>query len=380
MLKRTKLVILSILAAAILLITCAGCDIFAFTSSTTTKPGSNLVDEAWIVLSKQYVEPDKVDSTKLDRAAVEAMVDALNDPYSTYLDPDEYKLEQTQTSGTFGGIGATVGVRNGKIIIVAPIQGTPAAKAGIKAGDTIVAVNGESIDGLSVQEVVMKIRGEAGTSVKVTIQHDGESNPVEMDLIRANIDVPSVSYELRENMAYIQIYYFSDRTDEELVPFLKQLKNDGAKGIILDLRSNPGGPVETVVNVASDFLDSGMVIYLVDNTGKETSYPVRSSPVRTNLPMVVLTDNYSASGSEVLSGALQDHQRAIVAGKVTYGKGSADRWFELSDGSAIYLTVSRWLTPNRRLIEGKGIQPDYKLDLEGDDLINWAIDYLKNKK
>jgi carboxyl-terminal processing protease len=377
MLKQTRLVIFSLLTIATLFFTCTGCDLFTFTSSTTAKPDTGLVDEAWGVLSKQYVEPKKVDSTALSRAAVQGMVDALNDPYSTYLDPDEYKLEQSQQEGTFGGIGATVGVRDGKIIIVAPIPATPAAKAGIKAGDVILDVNGESIEGLSVEEVVMKIRGPAGTPVKVTIQHQDESSPVELDITRAMIDVPSVSYKMRDDMAYIQIFYFSDRTDEELIPILKQLKEDGAKGIIIDLRSNPGGPVETVVNIASDFLDNGMVMYLVDNAGKETSYPVRPSITRTTLPMVVLTDNYSASGSEVLSGALQDHQRAVIAGTITYGKGSADRWFELSDGSAIYLTTSRWLTPNRRLIEGKGIEPDYKLDLKGDDLINWAIDYLK---
>jgi carboxyl-terminal processing protease len=308
------------------------------------------------------------------------MIEALDDPYSGYYTPDEYEVLITHQQGTFGGIGATVGVRDGQIIVIAPIPGTPAAGAGVKSGDAIMAVNGELTEGLSIEDVVKKIRGPEGTSVKVTIKHEGESDPVEIEFVRAMIDVPSLSYEMRDDIAYIQIYYFSERTDEELIPVLTQLKDADAKGIILDLRSNPGGPVDTVVNVASHFLDSGVVLYLVDNKGKETSYSIdKQTEIRTNLPVVVLTDNYSASGSEVLSGALQDYRRAVVAGMTTFGKGSADRWFELSDGSAIYLTVSRWLTPNRRLIEGKGIEPDYKLDLKGDDLVNWAIDYLKGK-
>jgi carboxyl-terminal processing protease len=377
--KRLWIYLVSILITISVLLTCTGCDLFVFTKPTPTTETTGLVNEAWDIISSEYVEPDKVDATELNRAAVEAMVNALNDPYTTYLDPEEYKLNVTQQEGAFGGIGATVGMRNGHVIVIAPIPGTPAAEAGIKAGDTILAVNGTTIEGLSVEEVVLMIRGPEGTSVTITIQHEGENTPVELELVRATINVPSVTYDLRDDMAYIIISHFSDRTDEEIIPILKQVKNDGAKGIVLDLRSNPGGAVETVVNVASCFIDKGVVIYLVDNAGHETSYPVTKSEAHTDLPMVVLTDNYSASGSEVLSGALQDYKRAVIAGQVTYGKGSADRWFELSDGSAIYLTVSRWLTPNRRLIEGKGITPDYQLDLEGDDLISWAIDYLKKQ-
>jgi len=379
MFKRTRVLVTSILMTVLVLWTCTGCDIFVFTSPVPTSAGVDLVDEAWDIISQEYVEPDVIDATELNRAAVEAMVTALNDPYTAYLDPEEYELNITHQEGTFGGIGATVGVREGHIIIVAPIPGTPAARAGIKAGDIIQAVNGASIERLSVEEVVLIIRGPEGTPVKVTIIHEGEDTPVELEIIRETINVPSVTYELREGIAYIIITHFSDRTDEELLPIIRQLKTDKAAGIIIDLRSNPGGAVETVVNVASCFLDKGVVMYLVDNSGHETSYPVEKSEVHTDLPIVVLTDNYSASGSEVLSGAIQDHERGIVAGKVSYGKGSADRWFELSDGSAIYLTVSRWLTPDRRLIEGKGITPDFELDLEGDDLIIWAIDYLRKQ-
>ncbi len=377
MLYRTRTVLLALSAAAVLCF--SGCNL-SFSPVPTTSPGLGLVDETWGILSREYVQPDKVDAAALSRAAVAAMVDALNDPYSAFLDPDAYKLNLTHQQGTFGGIGATVGVRDGKIIVIAPIPGTPAANAGIRSGDIILAVNGESIEGWSIEEVIMKIRGPQGTRVRITLQRTGESAPVELELVRAMIDVPSISYELRDGIALIRIFYFSERTDEELLPILRRIKDEKPAGIIIDLRSNPGGPVDTVVNIASSFLTKGVVMYIVDNKGNETVYPVERRSVNTTLPVVVLTDNYSASGSEVLSGALQDHQRAVIAGKTTYGKGSANRWFELSDGSAVYLTVSRWLTPDRRLIEGKGIVPDYQLDLEGNDLVLWAIDYLKNNK
>ena len=376
--RSARFALASVLASIFLLSTSVGCTLIPGLTSAPPKLG--IVDEAWEVISRNYVEKDKVDSTNLGRAAVKGMVDSLNDPYTTYLDPDEYRLNITNQQGSFGGIGATVGVRNGQIIVVAPIPGTPAEKAGIKAGDAILAVNGESTAGLSIEEVVLRIRGQQGTSVTVTIRHEGETQTVDLAIVRAVIDVPSVVSEMRDSVAYIRIHFFSARTDQELTPVISGLVKSGATGIILDLRSNPGGPVDTVVDVASHFVSRGVVLYIVDNAGHETSYAVKSTTARTTLPVVLLTDNYSASGSEVLSGFFQDVKRGIVAGTQTFGKGSADQWYQLSDGSAIYLTTSRWLTPNRRLIEGKGITPDFPLDLKGDDLVNWGIDYLKNKK
>jgi carboxyl-terminal processing protease len=337
----------------------------------------SVANEVLDIISRNYVDRAKLDSTALDRGAAKGILEALDDPYSAYLEPDDYSLTISQQEGSFGGIGATVGMRDDRVIVTAPIAGTPAAAAGIQAGDAILAVNGESTDGLGIEEVVLRIRGPEGTSVKVTILHQEETTPIELDIIRARIEVPSVVSEMRDGMAYIRIHFFSERTDAELSPQLKDLIGEGAAGIVIDVRSNPGGPVETVVDVASHFLNSGVVLYIVDNGGQEVSYPVRRPSVRTDLPVVVLTDNFSASGSEVLSGAIQDHERGVVAGTRTFGKGSANRWYELSDGSALYLTTSRWFTPGRRLIEGQGITPDFEPALEGDDLVQWAIDYLK---
>jgi carboxyl-terminal processing protease len=376
--RLTKLTVLCVLASIFILSTSVGCSLIPGITSSSQK--LTTVDEAWDVISRNYVDKSKVDSTKLSRAAVKGMVDALNDPYTTYLDPEAYRLNITNQQGSFGGIGATVGVRDSQIIVVAPIPGTPAEKAGIKAGDAILAVNGESTEGLSIEEVVLRIRGQEGTAVTVTIKHQGETQPEDLIIVRAEIDVPSVVSEMRSSIAYVQIHFFSARTDVELTPVLSGLVKAGATGIILDLRSNPGGPVDTVVDIASHFVDRGFVLYIVDNAGHETSYPVKSTAVKTALPVVLLTDNFSASGSEVLSGFFQDTKRGVVAGTQTFGKGSADQWYQLSDGSAIYLTTSRWLTPNRRLIEGKGITPDFSLDLKGDDLVNWAVDYLSTNR
>jgi carboxyl-terminal processing protease len=375
-----KIIIISLLVAVSVVVSFgAGC---VLTRQIIPSTDSHLdaVKEAWDIIFRDYVDQSKLDASKLSQAAIKGMVEALDDPYTAYLDPQSYQLSTSNLQGKFEGIGATVGVRDKQIMIIAPVPNSPADKAGIRAGDIILGVNGESTEGLSLEEVALRIRGPEGTSVRVTIQHQGETTPVELEIVRAEIELPSVSFEMRGDIAYIRIYNFSDRTDSELSPVLERLKQEGATGIVLDLRTNPGGLLEAVVDVASYFLNEGVVVYVVDNEGKETSYPVQRTSITTDLPLVVLTDNFSASGSEVLAGAIQDHKRGIVAGTRTYGKGSVNTLNKLQDGSGIYITTARWLTPNRRLIEGKGIEPDYELKLEGDDAIQWAIDYLKGKK
>jgi len=378
--KRMKIILISLLVTLGLVLSFgAGC---ILTQETVPSTDSHLdvVKQAWDIIFGDYVDQSRLDAAKLSQAAIKGMTEALNDPYTAYLDPETYQNFTSSLQGKYEGIGATVGVRDNQIIIIAPIPNSPAAKAGIRAGDILLAVDGESTEDLSPEEVALRIRGPKGTLVRVTVQHQGEATPVELEIVRAEIELPSVSFEMRGDIAYIRIYYFSDRTDSELSPVLERLRQEGAAGIVLDLRSNPGGSLDAAVNVASRFLKEGVVTYLVDNKGGETSYPVKPTSITTDLPLVVLTDNYSASDSEVLAGAIQDYKRGVVAGTRTYGKGSANLLYRLQDGSGLYLTTSRWLTPNRRVIEGKGIEPDYELKLEGDDTIQWAIDYLKGKK
>jgi len=339
--------------------------------------GSDLgtVQEVWNILFRDYVEPDRLDSTALSRAAIDGILKELNDPYTSYLNANDFKLGMSSLEGTFQGIGAHVTVKDGRLTVIAPIAGSPAEKAGIRPGDAILKVDGVATDNLSLAEAVLKIRGQEGTPVTLLIQHEGEADPVEIVIIRARVEISSVSGEMRGDIAYIQITEFSENTDEELLSVLEAL-TPNARGIVLDLRSNPGGLLDTVVEIASHFLKDGTVVMVRDNDQTITTLNVRKVAFTTDLPMVVLVDSHSASGSEVLSGALQDRHRALIAGTTTFGKGSVNILRQLSDGSGLYVTTARWLTPDGRLIEGQGIVPDEELTVTGEDAIRWAIGYL----
>jgi len=342
--------------------------------------GLDTVAQAWNIIFHDYVDQDRLDTSTLSQAAIKGMVEALDDPYSAYLDAETYQLSLSDLAGKFEGIGAYVAVQDEQIMIIAPIPDSPAAKAGIKAGDIILGIDGKSASEMSLAEVVLYIRGPRGTSVRLLILHQGETEPEEIEIVRAEIELSSVHFEMKGDIAYINITYFSERTNEELSPVLQSITQEAATGIILDLRSNPGGLLQTVVDVASYFLKEGVVVDVVDNQGQHTTSTVKLKETTTDLPLVVLVDSYSASGSEVLAGALQDYDRATIAGTRTYGKGSVNILHQLKDGSGLYITTARWLTPNGRPIEGEGIDPDYELDLEGEDAIQWAIDYLKDIK
>jgi carboxyl-terminal processing protease len=348
-------------------------------SPPASTEGLAVIEEAWNTIFQDYVEKDKLDAAALSQGAIKGMVEALDDPYTAYLDPDEYQLSLSDLAGKFEGIGAYIGVRDEQLTIIAPIPDSPAEKAGIRAGDKVLEIDGKPTAEISATEAVLLIRGPKGTKVKLFVQHQGEVEPVEIEVVRAEIEPASVSYEIRGDIAYIRITHFSARTDVELTPILDEAIQAGATGIVLDLRNNPGGILQTVVEVASHFLKEGVVVDVKDNLGEHTMMPVERTRVATDLPMVVLVNSYSASGSEVLSGALQDYQRATIAGAKTFGKGSVDILRSLSDGSGIYITTARWLTPNGHLIEGAGITPDIEFDLEGEEAIQWAIDYLKGK-
>jgi carboxyl-terminal processing protease len=381
--KSVKITLIAVLCVVILALAfSAGCIISfktrAPSTASTQSVNNGLIKEAWNVINLNYVEPDKVDATTLNQGALKGMVQALDDPYSGYLNPEAYKFEQSDMQGSFGGIGASVSVnKNKEPIIVAPMAGSPAEKAGIKSGDIIKAVDDKPTEGLSLLETVSLVRGPVGTKVKLLIIHLGSDESVEIEVVRSEINSSTVEYQMKEDIAYIRIFSFNERTNQGLNAALEAMELNKARGIILDLRSNPGGLVTALIDVASHFIKNGVIITLRDNQGKTTSESVKPNGIFTTLPMVVLVDQYSASASEVLSGALQDYERASVAGTVTLGKGSYNSFFELSDGSAIYLTIGRWLTPNGREIEGKGITPDYSLTQTGDDEIQWAIDFLR---
>jgi len=377
--KILKIVVISLLVVNLALFFGAGCAVGIKAPPSSTQ-SLDIVEEAWGILFRDYVDRDKLDETKLSQGAVRGMVEAVDDPYTAFLDPATYQLSLTRLEGKYDGIGATVSIKDDQLMIIAPIAGSPAEKAGIRPGDKILEIDGASTEGMSLVEAVLLIRGPRGTSVRLLVLHQDEAESEEIEVVRAEIELPSVRYEMREDIAYINLSYFSEPTDKQLSSVLESITHEAATGIILDLRSNPGGLLPTVVDVASYFLSDGVVVDVVDNEGRHTTMAVRRKGVTTDLPLVILVDSYSSSGSEVLAGALQDYGRAIIAGTITYGKGSVNVLRQLKDGSGLYVTTARWLTPQGRLIEGEGISPDYELELEGEDAIQWAIAYLKASK
>jgi len=342
-------------------------------------PEFNILTEAWQQLSEDYIDKSKLDPQKLSQGAVKGMIEALDDPYSGYIDPKTKELESSTFEGKFEGIGAVISMKDKQLTVVAPIADSPAEKAGIKAGDKILEIDGQSTSKMNLIEATLKIRGSKDTSVRLLILHEGEAEPVEVQIVRSEIKVESVSFEMRGDIAYIRITQFLKSTGGELQDVLKDAIGKGAKGIVLDLRNNPGGLLNASADVASQFLAMGLVAKVVDDEGRESQVPVKRGGIATNLPLIVLVNQGSASASEIVAGALQDYGRAKLAGGQTFGKGSVQLVRDLSDGSALHITAYRWLTPFGRPIDGVGLTPDFPLKLEDEELVDWAIDYLKGQ-
>jgi len=378
MLKSGRAVLALLLIMITTLVFTGGC-LFGITPTpTSTSTSRDAIGEAWDIILENYVDQSKIDSANISQGAIEGMLEALDDSYSSYLDAETYQLAQSFLGGSYDGIGAYVTIKEDKITIIAPIAGSPADKAGVKAGDVILEIDGESTTGMSLAEAIIKVRGPKGTAVRLLVLHEGETTPVEIEIVRDTLEIPSLHYEMMGETAYINITDFTSRTPDELSEAIQSLEDENASGIILDLRGNPGGLLDPVVEVASFFLRDGIVVQVRSNQGEIEVHYVNEDRPETDLPMVVLVDANSASGSEVLAGALQDHERATIAGTTTYGKGSVNALYPLSDGSGLYITIARWLTPDGRLIEGQGIEPDIPLELTGDEEVQWALDYLNN--
>ena len=341
--------------------------------------------ETWALLARDFVDRSELDPEELAKAAIRGMLEALDDPHTTYITPQNYEFVQSDTSGKFEGIGATVNMTaDGRLMIVAPLPETPAEEAGIKAGDVILEVDGESIEGLSLLEAVLRIRGPRGSTVRLLVTHLFEDESQIIEVVRGVIKLSSVNMNITaENFAYIHLRVFYENTNEELVDLLEEAKVQRVRGIILDLRNNPGGILSATVDVASQFLEDGLVLYEIDGTGRRSDWPVRRGGVATDIPMVVLGNEFSGSASEVLIGALQDHKRAIMVGAQTFGKGSVNILRPLSDGGGLYITLARWYTPDGRLIEGKGLDPDIEVRALGgqreDSQFNKAVEILESQ-
>ncbi|MFQ5860805.1 MAG: S41 family peptidase [Dehalococcoidia bacterium] len=348
-------------------------------------PGAELsgIWEVWRLLAQASPQQATQDAEELEAGAIRGMLEALGDPYASYLTRQQYMLEQGDLAGSFHGIGAEVTIRDGRLTIVAPLPDTPAERAGILPGDVILEVDGEDAEGLSLLDSVLKIRGAEGTPVTLLVQRQGQPEPFRVAIVRELIQITTVFWEmLPDQMAHLKLRSFARTTDEELAQALREIDQQGGKAIVLDLRNNPGGLLDATVRATSQFLEDGLVVYEIDGRGERRDWVVQRRGLARDIPLVVLVNQFSASGSEVLAGALQDHHRAVLVGTQTFGKGSVNTFRELQDGSAVYFTIARWYTPNGTLIEGEGILPDILVEMPPDSpedpQLLRAVDYLES--
>ncbi len=313
--------------------------------------------EVLSLVQKNYVEETK--TKDLVYGAIKGMLTTL-DPHTSFMPPEVYKEMQVDTKGEFGGLGIQIGIKDNQLAVIAPIEGTPADKAGVKAGDKIIKIDNTSTKDMSLIDAVGKLRGQKGTKVTITIVREGAAEPFDVVIVREIIKVQSVKHRIVEgNIGYIRVTQFQEQTGEDLKKALKKLDADKAQSIILDLRNNPGGLLSMAVEVSEQFLESGkLVVFMKDRRGEKDEFTSRNTALLKNYPMVVLVNEGSASASEIVAGALQDWGKAIVVGAQTFGKGSVQTVVPLSDGSGLRLTTARYYTPKGKSIQSTGITPD----------------------
>ncbi len=326
---------------------------------TKTYEKLKVFTEAIETIEKNYVEEVKPESILY--GAIRGMLTTL-DPHSSFMTPEEYKEMQVETKGQFGGLGIVIGIKDGILTVVSPIEDTPAFKVGIKAGDKVVKIEEKSTKGMNILEAVKLLRGKKGSKINIWIMREGFEEPKEFTIIRDIIDVKSVkSRLLEEGFGYVRIAQFQAKTHRDLEGALKKLGTEkkGFKGLILDLRNNPGGLLNQAVSISDEFLESGLIVYTEGRVpGQEMRFEARKRGSQPAYPIIILVNGGSASASEIVAGALQDHERAVILGTRTFGKGSVQTIIPLPDGSAMRITTARYYTPSGRSIQAKGIQPD----------------------
>jgi carboxyl-terminal processing protease len=361
-------VLLLVLAALVLATSCSLRKIGGAASNPTQEnlPAEfQRVGEVWQILKREHFDRERLDAAALSEGAIRGMLQAVGDPYASYLNATQYAVESQDLRGSFEGIGAEVAMRDGRVTIVAPIPGTPAERAGIQPGDVVLEIDGMSTAGVTLLEAVGKIRGRKGTEVRLLVLHRQSKEPVSITISRDVIPLDSVRFSmLADRIGHLRILNFTSTTNREVQEALEKSRDLGAVGLVLDLRNNPGGLLSAVVDVTSQFLDSGLVLYEIDAQGRRTDWKVKPGGKGRELPLVVLVNEFSASASEIMAGAIIDQGRGPVVGTTTFGKGSVNNLWPLKDGSGIYFTIARWFTPKGSLIEGKGITPDMVVETQ----------------
>ena len=341
--------------------------------------------EVWqLVHARYYDQP--VDNNLLAEGAINGMLAVLGDTNTRYLSPADEEAARETMSGEFQGIGAEVTAVDGAIVIVSPLEGSPAEAAGLRPGDILRQADGVELTGLDVAQAAQLVRGPAGTAVSLLIERDGEQ--FTLDVVRARIELKSVRSEmLPGNLAYVRLNRFGEQSDQELAETLEEVMAHNPAGLIFDLRRNPGGSLPTAVAIADQFLPQGVILREQFGSGAERLYEATDKGLAENIPLVVLIDEGSASASEVLAGAIRDTKRGVLIGQTTFGKGTVQTWQGLSNGGGVRLTIARWLTPDSNWVHEQGLDPDFFIPLlddeaaeeDTDSQLQAAIDYLTGK-
>lgn len=324
--------------------------------------------KAWTVINEKFVPTtDKSKSASAEEkvwGAISGLANALGDPYTQFFPPEESKIFTENISGEFGGVGMEIGRRDGLLTVISPLKGTPAENAGIKSGDIITKINGETSAELGVDKAVQLIRGEVGTSVDLTLVREEENEPIEVTVVREKIQIPTLETDEIDNVFVINLFNFSAPSAELFKNALEDFSKSGTDKLLIDLRGNPGGFLEAAIDMASWFLPSGKTVVVEDfgENKEETVHRSRGFDIfNDNLRLVILVDGGSASASEILAGALKDNNKAVIIGDKTFGKGSVQELVSIADGSSLKVTIARWLTPNGVSISENGIEPDIEV-------------------
>lgn len=329
--------------------------------------------DVWNYLEDYYVKSSNLDNQQMIYGAISGLVNSLKDPYSVFLTPEDAQKFNEDVKGSFSGIGIEIGMKNNVLTVIAPIKDTPAFKAGLRAGDKILAIDNELTDGLILDEAVKKIRGEKGTTVTLTIMRDSFAEPKDFVIERDVINVPALELSfLDNNIAYLQLLNFNENSADEFYKAASQINNKKSPGIILDLRNNPGGYLEISVDIASYFLDKGEIVLREkgNDNREKLYYSSEKRPSLKEIPLVILTNEGTASAAEILAGALRDNRNIKIIGEKSFGKGSVQSLLPLKDNSMLKITIAEWFTPNGMAINDKGLEPDIKIVLTEDDWNN----------
>lgn len=347
--------------------------------SVSEKPDLILFWDVWDRVAANFIDKKAVDPKKMIYGAISGMVSSLGDPYTVFLTPNQNKETKEELGGSFEGIGAQLGIKDKKIVVIAPLTGTPAEKIGLKPNDWIIKIDDKDTFDLTLPEAVSRIRGEKGTLVKLSVYHEAspsanipsynlEQKPLEVEIVRDTILIKSVQLKYVNRVAHLKLMRFGDDTNGQWDNFVSEIarkyKSGEISGLVLDVRNNPGGYLSGSAYIGSEFLKGGNVVLIENSQGEKTPYKVERVGRLLEIPMAVLINEGSASASEIVAGALQDRSRAKLVGAKSFGKGSVQEVQELTDGAGLHITTSKWLLPSGKWINGTGLMPDFKVEMD----------------